>query len=81
VQAQNLGKTLRPQRRYVGIIQAMDNELCTAADQAAIIDEAARRRAFLLWLADRLEQSDMFDYRAEAAQALRQLVSTEDTSV
>jgi hypothetical protein len=49
---------------------------CTAADKVAIQKEAEKRQQFLLWLADRLEQSDLFDYRAEAAQALRQLAGS-----
>ena len=52
----------------------MENDTCTAQEREAIVDEAQRRKTFLLWLATRLETSDMFEYRLEAAKALRQLV-------
>lgn len=54
----------------------MENDTCTAADKASIIAQAEQQKRFFLWLADRLEQSDLFEFRAEAAKALRQLVGS-----
>jgi len=49
---------------------------CTEAQRHAIIQEAAFRRGFVLWLAAHLERDGCTELiRKEAAQALRQLVS------
>jgi hypothetical protein len=53
----------------------MNSTPCTPSDRQAVVKAAQDRLQFLLWLADKLENTTDVLIRREAAAALRQLVS------